>query len=200
MSDMKTSAPGLLPLFRSETQLEVLGLLYSGPARSWTVGEIARQLHLGLPTVSREVNRLAEAGILRVQAVGRTRVVSANWELSWAEPLAQLLDRTIGPLARLSEALSEMPEVNSAWVYGSWAERYHGKVGMAPRDIDVLVVGDDIDVVRLTIITDRLSDRIAMPVNPTPVTTSVWERPERGSFVEQVKNSPVVSIPLVTDA
>jgi predicted nucleotidyltransferase len=199
MSDMKTSAPGLLPLFRSETQLEVLGLLYAGPARSWTVGEIARQLQLGLPTVSREVNRLAEAGILLVQSVGRTRVVRANWELSWAEPLAQLLDRTIGPLAGLSEALSEMPEIHSAWVYGSWAERYHGKVGMAPRDIDVLVVGDDIDVVKLTIITDRLSDRVAVPVNPTPVTTSAWEDPEPGSFIEQIKRSPLVPIPLLSD-
>lgn len=197
---MKTSAPGLLPLFRSETQLEVLGLLYTGPARSWTVGEIARQLDLGLPTVSREINRLADAGILRVQTVGRTRVVSANWELSWAEPLAQLLNRTIGPLARLSEALSEMPQVHTAWVYGSWAERYHGNIGMAPRDIDVLVVGDDIDVVKLTIITDRLSDALALPVNPTPVTTSVWEQPEPGSFIEQIKHSPLVSIPLLTDA
>jgi DNA-binding transcriptional ArsR family regulator len=116
---MKT-APGLLPLFRSETQLEVLGLLYAGPARSWTISEIASQLRLGLPTVSREANRLADAGILRISTVGRTRVVSANWGLSWAEPLAQLLDRTIGPLAQLSEALSEFPSIHSAWVYGSW--------------------------------------------------------------------------------
>ncbi|MGH3471306.1 MAG: winged helix-turn-helix domain-containing protein [Nocardioidaceae bacterium] len=133
---MKTSAPRLLPLFRSQTQLAVLGLLYAGPARAWTVGEIARQLDLGLPTVSREIGRLADAGIVRVRAVGRTRVVSANWELSWADPLAQMLDRTIGPLAQLSEALREMPETVSAWIYGSWAECHHGVVGMPPRDID----------------------------------------------------------------
>ena len=34
--------------------------------------------------------------------------MSANWELSWAEPLAQLLDRTIRPLARLSDGLGEI--------------------------------------------------------------------------------------------
>jgi DNA-binding Lrp family transcriptional regulator len=193
---MKTSAPGLLPLFRSETQLAVLGLLYAGPARAWTVSEIARQLDLGLPTVSREISRLADAGIVRVQAVGRTRVVSANWELSWAEPLAQMLDRTIGPLAQLSEALSKMPEIVSAWIYGSWAERYHGVVGMPPRDIDVLVVGDEIDVIKLTVITDRVSDKIALPVNTQTVSTAVWEDPEPGSFVHQLKHSPLVSIPL----
>lgn len=197
---MKASAPGLLPLFRSETQLAVLGLLYAGPARAWTVSELARQLDLGLPTVSREIGRLADAGIVRVQAVGRTRVVSANWELSWADPLAQLLDRTIGPLAQLSGALSSVPNIVSAWIYGSWAERYHGEVGVAPRDIDVLVVGDDIDVIRLTVITDRVSDKIVLPVNTQIVATVVWEHPEPGSFVDQLKRSPLVSIPLLVHA
>ena len=131
-----------------------------------------------------------------MQAVGRTRVVSANWELSWADPLAQLLDRTIGPLAQLSEALSGMPEIASAWIYGSWAERYHGEVGMPPRDIDVLVVGDDIDVIKLTVITDRVSDKTALPVNTQTVSTAVWEDPEPESFVHQLKHSPLVSIPL----
>jgi DNA-binding Lrp family transcriptional regulator len=193
---MKTSAPGLLPLFRSETQLAVLGLLFTGPTRSWSVGEIARHLEFGLPTVSREVNRLADAGILKMQAVGRTRLVSANWELSWADPLAQLLDRTIGPLARLSEALGEMPEIVSAWVYGSWAERYHGMGGIPPRDIDVLVVGDDIDLIKLTVITDRVSDRIALPVNSQTVSTAIWENPEPGSFIDQLKHRPMAAIPL----
>jgi len=200
MTDMKTSAPGLLPLFRSETQLAVLGLLYTGPTRSWTVGEIARRLGLGVPTVSREVNRLADAGILKMQTVGRSRLVSANWELSWAEPLAQVLDRTIGPLARLSEALGELPEIVSAWVYGSWAERYHGMGGMPPRDIDVLVVGDDIDVIKLTVITDRVSDMIVLPVNTQTVSTAIWADPEPGSFIDQLRHRPLVSIPLRTHA
>jgi hypothetical protein len=86
--------------------------------------------------VPREVNRLADAGILKKQTIGRSRLMNANWELSWADPLAQLLDRIIGPLARLSEALGELPEIVSAWIYGSWAERYSRTVGMPQRDID----------------------------------------------------------------
>jgi len=197
---MKTSAPGLLPLFRSETQLAVLGLLYTGATRSWTISEIARHLEFGLPTVSREVNRLADAGILNMQTVGRSRLVSANWELTWAEPLAQLLDRTIGPLPRLSEALREIPEIVSAWIYGSWAERYDGTGGMPPRVIDVLVVGDDIDVIKLTVITDRVSDKIALPVNTQTVLTAIWADPEPGSFIDRLQHQPLVSIPLRTHA
>jgi len=92
---------------------------------------MARHLELGVPTVSREVNRLADAGILKMQTAGRSRLVNANWELSGADPLAHLLDRTVGPLARLSEVLGELPEIVSAWIYGSWAERYSGTVGTA---------------------------------------------------------------------
>lgn len=187
-------------MFRSETQLAVLGLLFAGPDRTWTVGELASVLDLGLPTVSREVARLAEAGIVRVRSVGRTRLVGANWELSWAGPLAELLDRTIGPLARLSEALAEVPGIASAWVYGSWAERYHGQLGMPPRDVDVMIVGDDIDVVRLTMVADEVSERVGLAVNTQAVSTSTWDRPEPGSFIDQVKHSPLVPIPLHADA
>lgn len=189
-----------MPLFRSETQLAVLGLLYAGPDRTWTVGEIATQLGLGLPTVSREVARLGEAGIVKVGSAGRTRLVSANWELPWARPLAELLDRTIGPLARLSEALGEVTAIASAWVYGSWADRYRGVVGMPPRDIDVIVVGDDIDIIKLTIVAQRVSERVGLQVNAQAVSTSTWQHPEPDGFIDQVKHSPLVPIPLHADA
>lgn len=46
-----------------------------------------------------------------------------------------------GPLLLFrSEAQSGMPKITSAWIYGSWAERYHCEVGVIARDIDVLVV------------------------------------------------------------
>ena len=197
---MQQSRPGLLPLFRSETQLAVLGLLFAGPPRSWTVGDIASRLDFGVPTVSKEVKRLKEAGIVNVEVVGRSRLVSANWALPWAEPLADLLDRTIGPLAKLSNALDGFPRIVSAWIFGSLAERYRGAVGMPPRDLDVMVVGDDLDLVALTACTDRVADEFAVPVNSHTVTPTEWDAPEQGSFVDHVKHSALVSIPLHTHA
>jgi DNA-binding transcriptional ArsR family regulator len=200
MTVMQQSPPGLLPLFRSQTQLAVLGLLFAGAARSWTVGELARQLGLGVPTVSKEVARLKEAGIVKIDVVGRSRLVSANWGIPWAEPLAELLDRTIGPLARLSEALDGFPGIVSVWIFGSWAKRYRGEVGSPPRDIDVMVVGDDLDLLSLPALADRVADEIALPVNTQTVTLKEWDGPDPGGFVDHIKRSALVEIPLQANA
>jgi DNA-binding transcriptional ArsR family regulator len=193
---MQQPRPGLLPLFRSATQLEILGLLFTGAGRSWTVGEIAGQLGLGVPTVSKEVARLNEARIVKLQAVGRSRLVSANWDLPWAEPLARLLERTIGPLEKLSEALAGIPGVGSAWVYGSWAERYNGVIGGPPKDVDVIVVGEEVDLLDLTARLDRVADQVAVPVNSYSVTQAEWDHPRPGTFVDQVKRSALVPVAL----
>jgi DNA-binding transcriptional ArsR family regulator len=104
--EMQQSPPGLLPLFRSETQLAVLGALFTERWQDWQLTALAKHLGLGVSTVSREVARLQHAGIVHVHEQGRNKLVSANWDLPWAEPLAALLDRTIGPLAQLADALS----------------------------------------------------------------------------------------------
>ncbi len=49
---------------------------------------------------------------------------------------------TVGLLGRLGDRLSEIDGVEEAFVFGSWAARDAGEPGPAPRDIDVLVLGD----------------------------------------------------------
>ena len=56
-------------------------------------------------------------------------------------PLRQLLVVTYGPARLLEQALAGVPEIEAAYVYGSWAARFHGEPGKAPGDVDVLIVG-----------------------------------------------------------
>ena len=83
---MKTSAPSLLPILRSDLQGEVMALLFSHPEQQYTVSQIADATRASLPTVSREVNRLEQSGLVTVQNVGRTRMVQAKVDIygSWA--------------------------------------------------------------------------------------------------------------------
>ena len=64
---MKTSAPSLLPILRSDLQGEVMALLFSHPEQQYTVSQIADATRASLPTVSREVNRLNQSGLVTVQ-------------------------------------------------------------------------------------------------------------------------------------
>lgn len=196
---MRTSAPGLAPIFRSEAQLQILGELYVGAARTWTITALAERIGEPISTTAREVNRLAAAGIVTITAQGRNKLVGPNWSLPWAGPLAALLDRTIGPLYLLSEALTGVDALTQAWIYGSWAARHTGHPGPAPRDIDVVLVGDDLSRYSVVAATSSVADQVGVEVNPYLVSTGEWTRPRPDSFVAQVQAGPLVQVPLLSD-
>jgi DNA-binding IclR family transcriptional regulator len=68
---MRTRAPNLLPLFRSEMQVRLLGLLLLQPERSWTLRELADTLGAPQSSVHRELERAEAAGIIRRDARAR---------------------------------------------------------------------------------------------------------------------------------
>ena len=88
---MKTSAPSLLPILRSDLQGEVMALLFSHPEQQYTVSQIADATRASLPTVSREVNRLEQSGLVAVQNVGRTRMVQAKVDNPVGQAMRQLI-------------------------------------------------------------------------------------------------------------
>lgn len=60
--------------------------------------------------------------------------------------LRALLVKTIGPAAVLAHELSGVAGIETAFIFGSWAARYHGERGPAPHDIDLMVIGEpDLD-------------------------------------------------------
>jgi predicted nucleotidyltransferase len=137
------------------------------------------------------------AGILTTIKEGRNTLVSPNWDLPWATTLAALLDKTIGPQALIAEDLKGMKGIEEAWIFGSWAAREAGQVGPAPHDIDLLLVGDDINRFDIADALDEVSRRVGVEVNPYAVSVSEWHDPAAGSFVEDIKRAPLVRVALV---
>lgn len=134
---MRTPAPSLLPLFRSEMQVRLLALLLLQPERSWTLQELAATLGAPQSSVHRELNRAEMAGIIRRDSGARPHHFRAATDEPLHEPLAALLRRSVGVEEQLRMAL-ERSDVQAAVIYGSWA----GESRRPDSDIDVLVVGD----------------------------------------------------------
>ena len=197
---MGTSAPPLLPLFRSETQLAILGTLYVGPYRHWTISALAEHIGQPVSTTHREVARLGSAGIVTVTAEGRNRVVGPNWQLPWAGALTSLLDRTIGPLALLADVLAEIAGLEEAWIFGSWAARHQGTPGPPPRDLDLLLVGEGMSRFAVAEATAKAADRAGVEVNPYLLSEDEWRQPAEGSFAAELKSGPLVEVPFEKSA
>ena len=172
ISEMRTSAPPLLAIFRSRLQGDLLARIMLQPD-SLTVTALAKAVSAPVPTVHREVARLEDAGLLVTRRIGRARLVSAN-EANPATPaLRELVLVSFGPRQVIAEEFAELPGVKKVSIFGSWASRYAGEAGRMPGDVDVLVVGD-VDRQALYDAADRAQGRLARPVNPTRVSEAAW--------------------------
>jgi len=187
---MRTEAPLLAPIFRSEGQARLLSvLLLSGDEMSLT--DLATRAGVAYPTAHREVARLLDAGILAERHVGRTRVIRAHADSPLVPPLRDILLIATGPAVLLAEELGHIDGVDSAFLYGSFAARMRGVDGPTPNDIDVMVIGaPDAELVYQAC--ERVEEAVHRPVNATILTRT--EAEGDSGFLAQVSASPVVPI------
>lgn len=189
---MRTKAPALFPVFRSEAVAQILALLCLHAAEQHSLADISRRTDVPLGTVHREVNKLVEADVLDEKYVGRTRLVRMNSEHPAAEPLTRLVEVVFGPAAIIREEFSKVPGVEKVLIFGSWAARQQGEPGHQPHDIDVLVVGD-VRRSEMYAAADRSQDRLGIDVNPTMRSLTEWQD---GSdrLVSEIKARPWLDV------
>ncbi len=123
---MRTEAPALAPIFRSDLQARLLLHLLTGDT-TVAAADLARALDAPEPTVSREVRRLLDAGLLRGERVGRATLLHPAEDNPAVAPLRQLLVITYGPGRLVEQALDDVARVEQAYLNGSWAARYLGE-------------------------------------------------------------------------
>ena len=193
---MSTAPPQLAPIFRSDTQLQILGATYLEPERHFTIPELVERSGRPQPTVAREVERLTEAGLLHSELRSGRRSVWADTTSPIFDELHSILLKTIGPKAVIEQHLQGLQGVDQALIYGSWARRYEGEPGPLPQDVDLMVIGD-VDVAGVRSAADAASRRLGRDVNVTVLTREEWERADTG-FLTHLKTQPLVTLNVVS--
>jgi hypothetical protein len=193
---MRTPSPPLLPLLRSRAQGDLLALLYLHPEREYSLTEAANLIGVSVKTVHTEASRLVAAGFASDSRRGNVRLLRAVTATPVSRPLTDLLAVTYGPLPVLTDLLADFPGVSVAFIYGSWAARYHGEPGPVPQDIDLLVVGtadrDDLDE-----IARAAQDKLGRPVAIRRISPAAWAAPDPDDpFLASIRQRPLVEIQL----
>lgn len=191
---MSQSAPALLPIFRSDSQMRLLGQLFLNPDREQTIAELEAATGVPQQTLSREVNRLLETGLLEGRRLGRLHLVKANRSSPFFPELAGLLLKAVGPVRVLSELLHHLARVEAVYLFGSWARRYHGEPGLPPGDIDVLVIGEP-DVDEVYGACSEAAQTLGQEVNSVMMTADEWKA-GRSGFIRQLQSGPLVEVGL----
>ncbi len=133
---MHHSLPSLLfPEYRRR----VLGLLLLRPDEALHGREIARRTGLPAGTITRELTKLAEVGLLKRTKRGNQQVYSADTSGPIFTELASILRKTSGLADVLVQALAPAaPKLRLAFVFGSVARGQE----TGGSDVDVMLIGD----------------------------------------------------------
>jgi DNA-binding transcriptional ArsR family regulator len=133
---MHQSLPAILfPEYRRR----VLELLLLRPDEALHGREIARRTGLPAGTITRELGKLAEVGLLKREKRGNQQVYSADTEGPIFAELASILRKTSGVVDVLAQALAPAAsQLRVAFVFGSVAQGRE----TAGSDIDVMLIGD----------------------------------------------------------
>ena len=137
----QTAAPPLLPVFRSRLQGELLALVLGAPAVEWTAEELSQRTGHPRHTVANELGGWRRPGVFAARMIGRSKLIRANADNPYYEPLSRLALMSFGPPQVIREELGAIDGIEQLFIFGSWAARYAGKQGPAPHDVDVLIIG-----------------------------------------------------------
>ena len=190
---VNTKAPTLAPLFRSDTQGEILARLFLNPDRSFTISDLARAAHTPYASAHREVTRIAQMGLATTRKRGQAVEVRVRCDTPAFRPLAELLGLTYGPAVVIPKHLAGIAGIDAAYIYGSWAARREGEPGDTPRDIDLLIVGNPPrGEVHEAARTAGLV--LVREVNPRIVSAAAWEAADTDQFLRTLRERPLVHL------
>jgi predicted nucleotidyltransferase len=174
----------LFPAYRRQ----VLGLLLLAPDRALHGREIARRTGLASGTVIRELNRLADAGLLKREKRGNQSLYSADQACVVFEEVAGMLRKTSGAADVIAGALAPLSDrIETALIYGSFAKG----TARAGSDIDVLIIGA-VDLGAVLDILNPLQKLVGREINPTVFSSREWQakRQAKNAFVMELRANP----------
>ena len=176
----------------TETQQNVLGLLYGQPDRSFYTKEILRLTGMGVATIKRELDRMLSADILRLSRIGNQHHYQANPQCPVYGELLDIVKKTFGVTEVVRDALEPLAEkIDWAFVYGSLAS---GKE-TAASDIDLLIVGEASFAEVVTGLYP-VGEKLGREINPKIYRKKEWKRlkTKGDAFVDEVLAKPKINV------
>jgi predicted nucleotidyltransferase len=180
---------GLAGALFSSAQLRLLGLLFGNPEQAFHASELIRLAKSGSGATQRELKKLADAGIVSVQASGNRKLYQANRQSPIFAELQGIVLKTVGLLEPLRRALApHASNIEAAFVYGSVAK---GK-DKANSDIDLMIVGHDLSYVNLFASLQEAERTLLRQISPKLMTRREWnENLMRGEpFLSRILRQP----------
>ncbi|GFO95931.1 hypothetical protein ig2599ANME_0113 [groundwater metagenome] len=124
-------------LFTSKTRVKLLTLFLLNPETELYVREIARKTGENTNAIRRELQNLEDIGLLLSEKKGNLKYYTINKKMPIYIELTNIILKTGGVGRTLSENLTRLGRIETAFIYGSFAS---GSAG-GKSDIDLFIIG-----------------------------------------------------------
>lgn len=196
---VKPQTSALLPFLRSDAVGSILAEFYSHPGSEFTISELARRTETNIATSHREISALVAAGVLADRRDGNNRLITVNRKYPLYQPLKEIILSAYGPVPILRSMLKGNPNIEEAFIFGSWAARREGAPGHTPNDIDVLVIGE-ISISQMMDLRERASKLLHTEINLQRVPPKEWAHNNQSGFYRTIKSQPLIKLIGADDA
>lgn len=177
----------------TDSQARLFRWLFGQPERSYHLSELRRLTELGSASLQRELNRLADAGLILSERVGNLRRFQANPQSPVYRELIALTRKSLGAAPLLQEALQPIADqLEFAYIYGSIAR----ETDTANSDIDLMLVGNDLSLNEILMLLLPVESQLGRKINPNCYTRLEYSKrlSEPDSFINRVLAQPILSL------
>jgi predicted nucleotidyltransferase len=122
---------------RSKTRQRLLTYYFTNPTARLHLRELAGLLAADPSNLSKELARLEREGLFKSEFSGRQKYFQLNRDYPLYAEVRGIVSKTIGAPSLISESLKKIPDIEEAWLYGSFANNQQD----AASDIDILLIG-----------------------------------------------------------
>ena len=161
----------LSTLITSKTRVELITWFVTHPGERFYYRQLITILHASKQSIQNELARLESTGLLSSQKEANIRFYSVNTDFILYPEIKSLIFKTVGIGDELRNALGEIGDIGSAFIYGSVAKNKED----ARSDIDIMVIGDvSVDAIHEAIM--KSEKRLGREINYSIFSPSDWKK------------------------
>jgi predicted nucleotidyltransferase len=123
---------------RSKVRRKLLALYFSNPDKKYYVNQLGRIIGEPAGNVRNEMVNLVSGGLFEREHVGNLVMYSLNTRHAMYNELYGLIKKSIGVEGSLREALSTLTGIETAFIFGSFAQNSEHD----SSDVDLFIVGE----------------------------------------------------------
>ena len=176
-------------IFKSKTRESLFRLYFTNPEKSFYLRELERELDIPVSMLRKELLSLEKSGIFSSSREANLSYYSLNKSYPLYSELKAIVFKTIGIKGLLIKVLSDIKDIETAFIYGSYAKSRDN----AKSDIDLFIIGN-VDEDKLISKIDKIEKDLKREINYSIYSRKDFEKKKRqkDGFIEDIIENPKI--------